>query len=100
MLVRDVLTVLVRSDPAKILGDSPDRALDYDPVARRVVRRLLRHDATSLDACVVVVAEEIDRVLALYCDSDEAEAAASPIWDRWEEILAIDHVLARMRESA
>lgn len=47
MLVRDVLAALVQADPAAILTDAPARALDYDPVARRVVRRLIRGEVTG-----------------------------------------------------
>lgn len=99
MLVRDVLAALVQHDPARILVESSDRALEYDPVARRIVRRLLRTEVTSLNVCVTVVNEEIEGVLACDRVPEATEATASAIWGRWEEILVYDRMLARWRES-
>ena len=98
MLVRDVLASLAQHDPAGILDDAPGRAFDYDAVARRIVRRLLRDEVTSLNACAAVVDDEINRVLAAASAPEEVEAAAWSIWDRWQEILVYDRMFARLDE--
>lgn len=100
MLVRDVLAALVQADPAAILADAPGRALEYDPVARRVVRRLIRGEVASETGCSAVLTEEIDRILRSRPGDHPVQAVAAAVWERWSEIVKIDQMLARWRESS
>ena len=94
-LVRDVLASLAQWDPADLAADRPARVLEYDQDARRIVRRLLRQEATSVALCELIVLDELHRRRNAAIDRDALEGATGDIWERWVQILRFDDFFAR-----
>jgi hypothetical protein len=86
-MVRDVREILEQADPSA--GD------DYDGVARRLVRLLIRGEIETPASCAAALADTLSDPLA-----GRVNDAAGAIWSRWELILVADRVFERAPPGA